>query len=279
MRLTQEQIKGRIKTLARENNADARVLIRMYMMERFLERVAASKYAENFVIKGGILVSSMIGVALRSTMDIDTSIRNFNLSEDEAVSVVKEICDIDLDDGVEFRIKDASVIMDDMEYPGIRLAMDAFMGTMITPIKIDISTGDIITPGAVEYEYKLMLEDRSIKLWSYNLETILAEKVQTILARGLLNTRMRDYYDVYALTICFDRTLDRIVLRQAFEATCRKRETNDLIASGEEILNGLSEDSHMKELWGAYQRKYEYASDITYESVIEKTKYVFDAIK
>ena len=199
MALTQEQIKGRIRNIAKDNKADARVLIRIYMMERFLERVANSPYAEKFVIKGGILVTSMVGVSLRSTMDIDTTVRNINLSEKDVLRIVKEICDIDMDDDISFVIKEISDIMDDMEYPGIRVSLDAALGKMITPIKIDISTGDVITPGAIEYEYKLMLEDRTIQLWSYNLETILAEKMQTILSRGILNTRMRDFYDIYTL--------------------------------------------------------------------------------
>ena len=199
MALTQEQIKGRIRNIAKDNKADARILIRIYMMERFLERVAHSQYAENFVIKGGILVTSMVGVALRSTMDIDTTIRNMNLSKSDVKTFVTEICSINLDDEVSFIIKDISDIMGEMEYPGIRVSLDAVMGKMITPIKIDISTGDVITPRAIEYDYKLLLEDRTIRLWSYNIETILAEKLQTLLSRGILNTRMRDYYDIYTL--------------------------------------------------------------------------------
>ena len=154
MALTQEQIKGRIRNIAKDNKADARILIRIYMMERFLERVAHSQYAENFVIKGGILVTSMVGVALRSTMDIDTTIRNMNLSKSDVKRFVTEICSINLDDEVSFIIKDISDIMSEMEYPGIRVSLDAVMGKMITPIKIDISTGDVITPRAIEYDYK-----------------------------------------------------------------------------------------------------------------------------
>ena len=164
MALTQEQIKGRIRNIAKDNKADARILIRIYMMERFLERVAHSQYAENFVIKGGILVTSMVGVALRSTMDIDTTIRNMNLSKSDVKTFVTEICSINLDDEVSFIIKDISDIMGEMEYPGIRVSLDAVMGKIITPIKIDISTGDVITPRAIEYDYKLLLEDRTIRL-------------------------------------------------------------------------------------------------------------------
>lgn len=196
MPLTSEQVKGRIKNIAKINNADARTLMRIYMMERFLERVSLSKYKDNFVIKGGMLATAMVGVSLRSTMDIDTTIKNQNLSKEEASNIVETIMNIPLDDDVSFEIKEVATIMDEMEYPGIRLTMNAIVEKMIIPMKIDISTGDIITPHAIEYHYKLLLEDRFISLWTYNLETILAEKLQTVLARGILNTRMRDFYDI-----------------------------------------------------------------------------------
>lgn len=219
MQLTPEQVKGRIKNVAKENKADARTLMRIYMMERFLERVSNSKYKDNFIIKGGMLVTAMVGVANRSTMDIDTSIKNQNLSAEDVRRIVDEMKDIDLGDGVTFEIKEVSSIMDEMEYPGIRFTMNAIMGKLITPMKIDISTGDVITPRAIEYPYKLLLDDRSIRLWSYNLETILAEKLQTVLARGLLNTQMRDFYDIRTLLSIYEQEIDENVLKDAFNIT------------------------------------------------------------
>ena len=130
------------------------------MMERLLERISVSNYRNNFLIKGGLLVTALVGVSLRSTMDIDTSLKNFNLSENDAKRIITEIKDIDIGDGVTFEIKDSSSIMDEMEYPGIRITMNASMGKLVTPIKIDISTGDIVTPNPIEYRYKLLLEDR-----------------------------------------------------------------------------------------------------------------------
>ena len=212
MQLTPEQAKGRIKNLAKQKNADARVLMRIYMMERFLERISVSEYKDNFIIKGGMLVALMVGVSLRSTMDIDTSLKNQELSEEEARRIVDEIRQIDIHDGVYFEIKDVSGIMDEMEYPGVRFTMNAVMGKLATPIKIDISTGDIITPRAIKYSYKLLLEERNISLWTYNLETIFAEKLQTVLARGVLNTRMRDYYDISILLSVYEKDIDTISL-------------------------------------------------------------------
>ena len=278
MQLTPEQVKGRIKNVAKENKADARTLMRIYMMERFLERVSNSKYKDNFIIKGGMLVTAMVGVANRSTMDIDTSLKNQNLSAEDARRIVDEIKDIDLGDGVTFEVKEVSNIMDEMEYPGIRFTMNAIMGKLITPMKIDISTGDVITPRAIEYQYKLLLDDRSIRLWSYNLETILAEKLQTVLARGLLNTRMRDFYDIRTLLSIYEEEIDENVLKDAFEATCKKRETENLKVEGSQIITAIEEDVQLHNLWKSYQKKYPYAADISYEDIMESTKSLFNKI-
>lgn len=279
MGFTPEQIKGRIKSVAKQNNADARTLMRIYMMERFLERLAQSEYRDNFIIKGGILVTAMIGVAHRSTMDIDTSMKNLNLSAEDALRVVNQVKDIDLDDGVSFEVKDVSNIMDEMEYPGIRITMNANVGRLITPLKIDISTGDVITPRAIEFNYDLLLEDRSISLWSYNLETILAEKLQTVLARGILNTRMRDFYDIRMLLDTYEDKVNKAVLKDAFAATCNKRETDHLQEQAEEIIKIVEADEQLQVLWRAYQKKYSYAAEIDYASVISGVRKLMDWIR
>lgn len=279
MGFTPEQIKGRIKSVAKQNNADARTLMRIYMMERFLERLAQSEYRDNFIIKGGILVTAMIGVAHRSTMDIDTSMKNLNLSAEDALRVVNQVKDIDLGDGVSFDVKDVSNIMDEMEYPGIRVTMNANVGRLITPLKIDISTGDVITPRAIEFNYDLLLEDRSISLWSYNLETILAEKLQTVLARGILNTRMRDFYDIRMLLDTYEDKVNKAVLKDAFAATCKKRGTDHLQEQAEEIIKIIEADEQLQVLWRAYQKKYSYAADIDYASVIRDVRKLMDWIR
>lgn len=279
MGFTPEQIKGRIKSVAKQNNADARTLMRIYMMERFLERLAQSEYRDNFIIKGGILVTAMIGVAHRSTMDIDTSMKNLNLSAEDALRVVNQVKDIDLDDGVSFEVKDVSNIMDEMEYPGIRVTMNANVGKLITPLKIDISTGDVITPRAIEFNYDLLLEERSISLWSYNLETILAEKLQTVLARGILNTRMRDFYDIRMLLDTYEDKVNKAVLKDAFAATCKKRETDHLQEQAEEIIKIIEADEQLQVLWRAYQKKYSYAAEIDYASVINGVRKLMDWIR
>ena len=279
MGFTPEQVKGKIKNLAKQKGADARILMRFYMMERFLERVANSKYKDNFIMKGGMLITAMVGVALRSTMDIDASVKNYNLLAKDTARIMNEIKNIDLGDGVSFEVKEISSIMAGMEYPGIRVALNAIMGNLITPMKIDISTGDVITPHAIKYHYKLLLENRCIDLWSYNLETILAEKLQAVLARGILNTRMRDYYDIRCLLLLYENNVDTDILRQAFLATCKKRGTEDLKDRGSEILSVISADEQLQLLWKAYQRKYTYASDMNFRDVIQSAELLWNKIR
>ena len=256
MPLTSAQLKGRIKSLASKNNADARNLLRIYAMERFLERLSVSKYHDNFVIKGGILVTAMVGISQRSTMDIDTSIRNENLSAEDARKIISEIIDIDLGDEMTFSIKAVENIMDEMEYPGIRVLLDSQMER------------------AMEFSYHLMLENRSISLWSYNLETILAEKFQTILARGVLNTRMRDFYDVRVLLQLYGNRIDRETLIAAFTATCRKRGTELLYADADGILSNIESSAALKKLWESYQKKYSYAADVSFEETVKSVKWL-----
>lgn len=190
---TSRQLKDLIRNVAKGNSGRSQLLIRNYAMERFLECVALSKYRDNFILKGGMLVSAMVGLDNRATMDIDTTIRNLSLDVEHAEQIVEEIASMELDDNIRFSIKDVSNIMDEAEYGGVRLSLDAFLDTMKIPLKIDISTGDAITPAEITYHYKLMFEQRYISLWAYPLETILAEKIETVLTRTIFNTRLRDF--------------------------------------------------------------------------------------
>lgn len=272
MKLSKEQLKGRLRNVANKNNADARVLLRQFMMERFLERLSKSKYRDNFIIKGGTLVTAMMGVSLRSTMDVDTTIRGFDLNSEEAQRIVNEIMSIDLDDNASFKIKSVENIMDEMDYSGIRLHIDSYYDRIYAPIKIDISTGDVITPGAVEYEYKQILDDETIKLWSYNLETVLAEKIQTILNRGVLNTRMRDFYDIHMLLGIYEDDIDVDVLKDAYRATAEKRQTNTILNSSQRILQDVGDSPEVLTHWERYRKKYKYAENISFEEVVESSK-------
>lgn len=277
-RFTAAQVKGRIKNIALNNGADPRVLMRIYMMERFLERIALSPYKDSFIIKGGILVTSLVGVSMRSTMDIDTSIKGHELSLENAKNIINEIIEVEIEDGVSFTVKDVETIMDEMEYPGIRFHIDALFEKMITPIKIDISTGDVITPRAIEFQYALMLEDRKINLWSYNLETILAEKLQTILVRERANTRMRDYYDIYVLLEKYNVAISAEIFKKAYEATCRKRESLHLFGHEIEILEIIANDDMINNRWLNYQAKFSFAKEIAFDETITRIKSLISLI-
>lgn len=278
MYLSPAQIKGRIKNIGKQNGTDPISLLRIYMMERFLERVSQSKYKNDFIVKGGMLVTSMIGISMRTTMDIDTTIRNFDLTKDDVKRIMNEIKNIPLDDQIEFTLKEVSDIMDNMKYPGIRIYMDAKLESLVVPIKIDISTGDVITPKEIKYEYPLLLEDRSIQLWSYNLETILAEKIQTILSRNILNTRMRDFYDVTTLLTLYKDSINYENLALAFNKTCVKRESFSLLDEANDILASISNDSNLRKLWKNYCKKQKYANHIDFATNLEAIKYLIKQI-
>lgn len=217
---TSRQLKDKVRNMARGDSAKAQLLIRNYGMERFLERVSLSEHRDNFILKGGMLVSAMVGLENRATMDIDTSIRNMPLDTIAAKAMVEEIIAVPVDDNIRFEINDFGTIMDDAEYSGVRISLNAFLDATRIPLKIDISTGDAITPAAVIYQYKLMFEERYITLWAYNLETVLAEKIETVLSRSVLNTRLRDFYDLYVLQDT-GLEIDKATLAAGLTATAR----------------------------------------------------------
>ena len=236
---TSRQLKALVRNLTKGDSLQAQIIMRNYVMERFLERISLSKYRNNFILKGGMLVSAMVGLNTRSTMDIDTTIKNMPLSVENAREMIEEIIAVPIDDGMTFSIKSVGEIMDEAEYTGVRVNLEATLETMRTPLKVDISTGDIITPREVLYTFKLMFEERTISILAYNLETVLAEKMETVIARGVANTRLRDYYDLYILQNEYTHAISMEQFKAAFLATCKKRNSIQLIAEGNKILKEL----------------------------------------
>lgn len=273
------QLKDLIKNLARKNSADSQILLRSYITERFLERLSDSNYKNNFIIKGGMLISAMVGIKNRSTMDLDASIKGFSLNTDELKSVVESICSINLNDGVTFEIKSLAEIMDEADYPGIRISMNGFYDGIRTPVKLDISTGDVITPNEIFFSYQLMFENRKINLWSYNIETVLAEKLESMIARTITNTRMRDFYDVYLLTKIYSEVIDYKILNLALKATSTKRNTITLMDNAEKVFDELLTDSGIINLWQRYQSNYNYANGISWNTVVDSAKNLYLKIK
>lgn len=272
---TSRQLKDKVRNMARGNSAKAQLLIRNYGMERFLERVSLSEHRDNFILKGGMLVSAMVGLENRATMDIDTSIRNMPLDTIAAKAMVEEIIAVPVDDNIRFEINDFGTIMDDAEYSGVRISLNAFLDATRIPLKIDISTGDAITPAAVNYQYKLMFEERYITLWAYNLETVLAEKIETVLSRSVLNTRLRDFYDLYVLQDT-GLEIDKATLAAALTATARKRGSEQALALYERTLDEIRISPLMREQWERYQGKNNYAAGIVWDDVISDIRALCD---
>lgn len=265
-----KQLKDLIRNLSKEVGIEAHVLIRKYMMERFLERVSSSKYNGSFILKGGMLVAAFVGVEARATMDIDTTIKGIPVTIVDMERTITEISNIDLGDNVKFRIKKVSEIMDEAEYSGIRFSMDAVLDGAVIPLKIDISTGDVITPREIAYSYKLMFEDRTIPIMTYPIETVLAEKLETVISRSITNTRMRDFYDIHILLK--SQNINADILALALERTAKKRGNFSLLENAESVLNIVKSDEDMKRLWNIYQKKFKYAGEYTWDEVIHSVR-------
>ena len=261
-------LKGRIKNYAKSNNIAAQVVLQNYMFECFLARLSVSEYHEKFVVKGGMLIAAIVGLDTRSTMDLDTTLRNLPLTEEKISDAINTICEIDMKDDVVFTVKSIEPIRKDDIYGGYCVRLDAVYDTIITPLSVDVSTGDVITPDAVKYEFSgIFDEDIRISLWGYNIETVIAEKVETILRRGVFTTRPRDYYDVYILGTT--QEYDKEIYKEALKATAEHRGSTEQISDVEGILKQISESDDLKDMWRKYQKKFAYASDISYEDVLE----------
>lgn len=272
---TAKQLKDLIRNLSKKNSANAQILMRNYMMERFLERISLSEYKDKFILKGGVLVAAMVGLSARSTMDLDTTIKGANISIKEVEYIISVILSTPVEDDVIFRIKHISEIMEDLEYPGVRVSMEAKFDGVVSPLKIDISTGDVITPHEIRYSFKLMLENRSIELLAYNLETVLAEKLETIINRNVTNTRMRDFYDIHILLQFHKENISASVLQTALTATAKQRGTLAQINLAYEIFNEVEQNPVMKNLWLSYQKKYSYAIDLPWHTVMDSVRTLY----
>ena len=267
-------LKANVRNISKGDDKVAKALIRIFFMERFLERVSMSEYRDQFILKGGMLVSSLLGINVRATMDIDTTVRALPITEQDISRIVLEICAIKIEDRISFQITNVETIMEDFDYPGIRLHMIGTLEKLRQPIKIDVSTDDVITPSAIEYEYKLMFEERTIRLITYNIETLLAEKAQTIISRGLANTRMRDFYDLYEIT--GNKKFSWSIASDAFKATCRKRKTEFSNERIEDELKNITDSKELETLWNIFRKKNYFVGVIEYQAMIRR---VNDAIR
>ena len=261
-------LKARIRNIARQKKIPAQVVLQNYMFERLLIRLSASSYKDKFVLKGGMLVAAMVGLDNRATMDLDTTLKNLPLTPDAIRSALEQICAVPSGDTVNFEVGAISPIREDDAYGGYRVALTARFETLAVPLSIDVSTGDAITPHAIPYCFaEIFDEEKSYELWAYNVETVLAEKVETILRRGVFNTRPRDFYDAYILATT--QPFDRAVFAEALRATAWHRGTTEQITDVPGILRSIRQSPELHAMWNKYQKQFGYAQNITYEQILD----------
>ncbi len=264
-------LKAKIRNIAKQKHIPAQVILQNYMFERLLVRLSASEYKENFVLKGGMLVAAIVGLDNRATMDMDTTLNSLPLTPKAIRSALEDVCGIAFDDGIVFEIGAISPIREDDVYGGYRVMLNAKFDTLLTPLSIDVSTGDAITPHAVQYNFSEIFDDeRTYELWAYNIETVMAEKVETILRRSVFNTRPRDFYDAYILTTT--QKFDKAVFTDALRATAAHRGTTQQIANVPSILHNIEESPELKTMWDKYRKQFAYASDIEYGQIMAVLK-------
>ncbi len=272
------QLKAKIKNISKEKNISAQLVLQNYMMERFIERIALSDFQDQMIIKGGLLISSIVGLDSRTTMDIDMTLKGKPVNEVFILNYINEISRININDEVKFDVVSITEIRETDDYFGFRVSLIAGIGTMKIPLKIDITTGDKIIPSEISYEYPLMFENRSIKIKAYNLETILSEKIETIISRGNQNTRMRDFYDVYILLKLKSKNIDYNILRLAIEETSKKRDSLNLLLKYKEIISNIENNNEMLVRWENYRNSFNYARTIYFNEICKFLKEILEKI-
>ena len=272
------QLKAIIKNIAKNKNISAALVLQNYMLERFLERVSLSRYHDNYIIKGGFLIASMVGLDSRATMDMDATIKGYPVNEEAIRKMVADIIAVHVEDAIHFCLKSVREIREGDEYTGYRVALTADYEKMAVPLKLDITTGDKITPREIEYSYKLMMEDRSIRVLAYNLSTILAEKLETVVSRGDQNTRPRDYYDIYILSKLQAENIDIDSLKAALSATTAKRGSSELMMQYAEIMRTVKSSDVMKRQWDNYRKDFDYAAGIEFEETCDAIVAMMDEL-
>lgn len=273
------QLKAYVKNLAKEKNISAQIVLQNYMLERLLERISVSKYHDNFILKGGFLLAAMVGLDTRATMDMDATIKGLPVTKETISEMFTEICKIHIDDDINFEFSGIADIREDDEYGGYRVSLSGNYLPMAVPLKIDITTGDKITPREMVYSFNLMFEERSINVLAYTVETILAEKLETIISRGDQNTRPRDFYDVYILNTLQKQNIDNKILKDAFAATVKKRGTERIVANYREIIETVAGSIVMNNQWTRYQKEFDYAKDIRFEDACKEVNQLITEIE
>lgn len=260
-------LKAKIRNIAKLKSVSAQVVLQNFMIESFLERLSKSSYRDRFILKGGVLIASLVGIENRTTMDMDTSLKNYPLHADSIINAIHEICRIIIDDGVSFSFTGIDAIHEDDVYGGYRVSIIAKFETIVTPLQLDITAGDALTPMEILYEFKMTFKEGSFSVWAYNVETVLAEKVETILRRGELNTRPRDFYDVYILTET--QSFKYALIVNALKTTSAHRKTTHILINLSKRLDQIGGSEVLGYRWLRYTQDYPYADGITFDDVLD----------
>lgn len=273
------QLKDLIRNVAKQKDVNSQLLMRNYMLERLLERISVSELKDKFILKGGMLVAALVGIDMRSTMDMDATIKGFPVTEGALKDAFEKILSSPVDDGVEMKLIKIETIRDENEYNGYRLSIQSKLERMTIPLKVDITTGDEIIPKEIIYSFDLLIEDRTIEILAYNIESVLAEKLETIVSRGLANTRMRDFYDIHILLKIQGERIDPSVLSSAVLATSEKRGSTNLLQDGPQILDEVFQSSESKQMWTRYQNQFVYADEISWNEIKDSTLHLWRLVE
>lgn len=273
-----KSLMDKLKNLAKTCNITTNEALQNYMFERILERLSISKYKNNFILKGGLLLSSIMGIDIRTTMDMDTCIKGISLNDEQLYKVLQEILSIDVEDNVSFEIKNSEPIREEDDYGGLRYNIIAKYEHLIVNLSIDIATGDAITPREIEYDYKMMFEDRSLKIMTYNIESIIAEKFQTVISRGILNSRMKDYYDLYYFATYKWKDIDINILKSAIHTTFNHRNSEEYLKRFNTIIKNILDDETLTARWDKYRKEHEYAKEIEFNDTIRTIRKIYDVL-
>lgn len=271
---TPEQLKGSIRSMAAKKNLRAQEVLQMFLFERILERLAASRYQNNFILKGGLLISSMIGISERTTMDMDTTVRGIQMEEDEIVAAVNEILSIDVGDGIIFEYQGSEPIREEDAYNNFRVHLRAKYGKIDSPMKIDVTTGDVITPAAIRYDFPMLFDDKTVPVMAYTLETVLAEKYETIIRRNIGTTRARDFYDLHTLYRSRKNEIRPEILKAAVLHTAKKRDSVDDIHDWKDIMTDIREEPALYQLWDNYVADNKYIGELAFHEVLDTVEEV-----
>ena len=278
MAINKNSLQAKINNLSSKTGVHQNILLKSFFFDAFLKRLAASKYSDNFVFKGGFLLSTSLGINLRSTMDIDFLLRRMPLDKENITNVLKEVTSTNVSDGIVFEVNDVDEIRQEDEYGGFNVNLVGRLENIKETVSIDIATGDPITPNAISYQYKCLFDDEVLTFKAYNFETILAEKLQTILFRGIANSRSKDFYDLYIVHKLQWEAIDISILKKAFNNTCRYRSTIFSKEEAVKIVNNIKDDSQMLKRWNSYRKRNKFVGDTEFKETINAALLIVEAV-